>query len=104
MQSVIGDDVIRPSKPTQGASYAVQPTLTDYHHGQITKIVLTIEEGKWQVDIPFKPCSSREGVPLLAKWLAAVDPPQFIPINREESSSSMYVETSSMNLTCSYLN
>ncbi|KAF9460741.1 Gryzun, putative trafficking through golgi-domain-containing protein [Collybia nuda] len=55
---------------------------------KVSKVVLTIEESQWQVVIPFSPCGSRKGVPLLAKWLACTNPPRFIPMNREETLSS----------------
>ncbi|KAJ7209783.1 Gryzun, putative trafficking through golgi-domain-containing protein [Mycena pura] len=54
---------------------------------KIAKVILTLAEGPWAIQIPFDP-SSRRGSPRPpARWLSSIDPLRFIPINREDYTS-----------------
>ncbi|RDB24899.1 Trafficking protein particle complex subunit 11 [Hypsizygus marmoreus] len=54
---------------------------------KVSKVLLTITEGTWKVDVPFNPCGFRRGLPPTSRWLSSLDPPRYIPVKREESSS-----------------
>lgn len=56
---------------------------------KINSFVLTIEENGWKIEIPFEPRSNRSPSGLTGKWLSSVDPPRFIPIQREEHHSTV---------------
>ncbi|KAG5645413.1 hypothetical protein DXG03_006237 [Asterophora parasitica] len=58
---------------------------------KVSKLVLTIEEGTWKIEIPFNPCGSRNGLSPLSRWLSSVDSPQYLPIEREGAASSANV-------------
>ena len=52
---------------------------------QVSKLVLTIRERSWWIEVPVIPSPSP--APLTApRWLASVDPPRFVPIRREDHS------------------
>ncbi|RDX49266.1 hypothetical protein OH76DRAFT_1483227 [Lentinus brumalis] len=54
-------------------------------HVSVAKLVLTIKERSWWIEVPIVPTPSSS--PLIApRWLASVDPPRFIPIRREDHS------------------
>ncbi|KIK09233.1 hypothetical protein K443DRAFT_671719 [Laccaria amethystina LaAM-08-1] len=50
---------------------------------KVTKLALTIEVNTWKVEIPLPPCSSRVQAGHAPRWLSSLDPPKFIPIERE---------------------
>lgn len=50
---------------------------------KVTKLTLTIELNTWKVEIPVLPCSSRVQGGHAPRWLSSLDPPKFIPIERE---------------------
>ncbi|KAJ6491785.1 Gryzun, putative trafficking through golgi-domain-containing protein [Mycena vitilis] len=54
---------------------------------KITKVILTLTEGPWTIQIPFDPSGARGSAVPSARWLSSVDPPRFIPIEREDFSS-----------------
>ncbi|KAJ6497565.1 Gryzun, putative trafficking through golgi-domain-containing protein [Mycena sanguinolenta] len=54
---------------------------------KISKVVLTLTEGPWTIQIPFDPSGTRGSAAPAARWLSSVDPPRFLPIGREDSSS-----------------
>ncbi|TFK44945.1 Gryzun, putative trafficking through golgi-domain-containing protein [Crucibulum laeve] len=54
---------------------------------RVKKLVLTIEENAWKIEIPFDACGARQGSAPTARWLSSLDPPRFIPIKREDCSS-----------------
>ncbi|KAJ7716532.1 Gryzun, putative trafficking through golgi-domain-containing protein [Mycena metata] len=54
---------------------------------KILKVVLTLVEGPWTIQIPFDPSKSRGSSVPSARWLSSVDPPRFFPITREDFSS-----------------
>lgn len=58
---------------------------------QISRLVLTIIESSWKIEIQFNPCTFRQSLSPITRWLSSIDPPRYTPIKREESSSIMYV-------------
>ncbi|KAJ6593407.1 Gryzun, putative trafficking through golgi-domain-containing protein [Mycena capillaripes] len=54
---------------------------------KISKVILTLTEGPWTIQIPFDPSGTHGSTVPSARWLSSVDPPRFIPIAREEFSS-----------------
>ncbi|KAJ7287102.1 Gryzun, putative trafficking through golgi-domain-containing protein [Mycena rebaudengoi] len=54
---------------------------------KVLKVVLTLAEGPWTIQIPFDPSGSRGGSLPPARWLSSLDPPRFIPVSREDVSS-----------------
>ncbi|KAJ6589938.1 Gryzun, putative trafficking through golgi-domain-containing protein [Mycena vulgaris] len=54
---------------------------------KISKVIVTISEGPWSIQIPFDPSRPRGSTLPAARWLSSIDPPRFIPIAREEFSS-----------------
>ncbi|KAF5386217.1 hypothetical protein D9615_002311 [Tricholomella constricta] len=54
---------------------------------KVSRLALTIEEGTWKIEIPFDPCGFRQGLSPRSRWLSSVDPPRYLPIEREASSS-----------------
>ncbi|GLB37359.1 putative foie gras liver health family 1 [Lyophyllum shimeji] len=72
-----------------GGSFVFSGTLScDFPTSlKVTELLLTMEEGQWKIEIPFNPCGSREGAPTHARWLSSVEPPQYVPIKREMSST-----------------
>ncbi|KAI9062346.1 hypothetical protein FKP32DRAFT_1593495 [Trametes sanguinea] len=54
----------------------------------ISKLVLTIKESSWWIEIPIIPAPAKsEGALTAPRWLCSVDPPRFIPIRREDHSA-----------------
>ncbi|KAI8973973.1 Gryzun, putative trafficking through golgi-domain-containing protein [Trametes punicea] len=54
----------------------------------VSKIVLTIKENSWWLEIPIIPSIARSEHALIApRWLCSVDPPRFVPIRREDHSA-----------------
>ncbi|KJA28858.1 hypothetical protein HYPSUDRAFT_33253 [Hypholoma sublateritium FD-334 SS-4] len=66
-----------------GSIAASAPTVL-----KVTSIVVTIEENQWVVEMPFEPCTTRSVADAPSKWLSSIDPPKFIPIQREEYRST----------------
>ncbi|KAJ7030012.1 Gryzun, putative trafficking through golgi-domain-containing protein [Mycena alexandri] len=54
---------------------------------KISKVVLTLVEGPWTIQIPFDPSKARGSSVPAARWLSSVDPPRFLPVTREDFSS-----------------
>ncbi|KAF8070400.1 Foie gras liver health family 1-domain-containing protein [Lyophyllum atratum] len=54
---------------------------------KVSKLLLTMEEGTWKIEIPFDPCSFRHGLSPVSRWLSSIDPPQYVPLKREAASS-----------------
>ncbi|KAF7315077.1 hypothetical protein MIND_00021900 [Mycena indigotica] len=50
---------------------------------KITQLVLTLTEGPWTIRIPFDAVGQNPST----RWLSSIDPPCFIPINREDCTS-----------------
>ncbi|KAI1785207.1 Gryzun, putative trafficking through golgi-domain-containing protein [Ganoderma leucocontextum] len=51
----------------------------------VAKLVLTIRERNWWIEVPILPEASRPDRTLTApKWLCSVDPPQYVPMRRED--------------------
>ncbi|KAF5317621.1 hypothetical protein D9758_018225 [Tetrapyrgos nigripes] len=53
----------------------------------ITQLRFLMVDGAWKIEIPLDPCRTRSALPPPARWLAAAEPPRFIPVKREEFSS-----------------
>ncbi|TBU21299.1 Gryzun, putative trafficking through golgi-domain-containing protein [Dichomitus squalens] len=54
-------------------------------HLSVSKLVLTIKERSWWIEVPIVPEASRPDDSLMApKWLCTVDPPQYLPMRRED--------------------
>ncbi|KAI0090763.1 Gryzun, putative trafficking through golgi-domain-containing protein [Irpex rosettiformis] len=60
----------------------------------IAKVVLTLEEASWTVDLPITPSASHGDRSQLPRWLTAVSPAKFVPIRRDSQlpMSSMVVK------------
>ncbi|KAH9944784.1 Gryzun, putative trafficking through golgi-domain-containing protein [Amylocystis lapponica] len=56
---------------------------------KISRLVLTMKEASWSIEIPLHPISSRNGFPLSPKWLRSLDPVQFTPIRSNHHSSAI---------------
>ncbi|KAJ7099520.1 Gryzun, putative trafficking through golgi-domain-containing protein [Mycena belliarum] len=54
---------------------------------KILKVILTLTEGPWNVQIPFDPSGPRGSALPVGRWLSSIDPPRFIPVTRDEFSS-----------------
>ncbi|KAJ7270064.1 Gryzun, putative trafficking through golgi-domain-containing protein [Mycena haematopus] len=54
---------------------------------KILKVVFTLTEGPWIIQIPFDPSGPRGSAVHVARWLCSVDPPRFLPVEREDFSS-----------------
>ncbi len=56
-------------------------------HVSVVKLVLTIKERSWWIEVPMIPEASRPGHSLIApKWLCSVDPPRYVPMRRQDHS------------------
>ncbi|PIL33423.1 hypothetical protein GSI_04045 [Ganoderma sinense ZZ0214-1] len=56
-------------------------------HVSVAKLVLTIKERSWWIEMPIVPEASRPDLSLTApKWLCSVDPPQYVPMRRQDHS------------------
>ncbi|KAF9809102.1 hypothetical protein IEO21_07571 [Rhodonia placenta] len=53
---------------------------------KITKLVLTLKEGSWQIQVPLFPSATHAGA-TYPKWLNKVEPLTFVPIRREHYST-----------------
>ncbi|KAL4248314.1 hypothetical protein ABKN59_006671 [Abortiporus biennis] len=53
----------------------------------VEKLVLTMKEGSWSVELPILPNSRRSIASQVPRWLSSLSPPRFIPIQREHTSS-----------------
>ena len=80
----------------------VRTFLTVLVHGiefrcQVSKIIVVIEEPQngWVVEVPILPPGSGSGLgvgtgrPTVGWWLTSLDPPRFVPIQREEGHRSL---------------
>ncbi|KZT21090.1 hypothetical protein NEOLEDRAFT_1244812 [Neolentinus lepideus HHB14362 ss-1] len=54
---------------------------------KILKVVITIKEGSWWVEMPFDPCNARRTTASIPKWLWSVDPVRHVAVQRPEYSS-----------------
>ncbi|KAF8160473.1 Gryzun, putative trafficking through golgi-domain-containing protein [Mycena galopus ATCC 62051] len=54
---------------------------------KISKVILTLSEGPWTIQIPFDPSGRRGSIASAGRWLSSVEPPWFLPIAREDFSS-----------------
>ncbi|KAJ7772064.1 Gryzun, putative trafficking through golgi-domain-containing protein [Mycena maculata] len=72
-----------------GASVVFTGTLSSDipTSSKISKVVLTLTEGPWTIQVPFDPSGPRGSTPPAARWLSSIDPPRFIPLARDEFSS-----------------
>ena len=57
---------------------------------QISKVVLTLKEGNWWVEIPLVPSGS-DDMSSVPKWLISEDPVRFVPVRRGDSSFATWV-------------
>ena len=56
-------------------------------HVSVAKLVLTIKERSWWIEVPIIPEASRPDLSLIApKWLCSVDPPLYVPMRRQDHS------------------
>ena len=56
-------------------------------HLSVAKLVLTIKERSWWIEVPVLPETSRPDHSLTApKWLCSVDPPRYVPMRRRDHS------------------
>ncbi|KAL0955838.1 hypothetical protein HGRIS_002040 [Hohenbuehelia grisea] len=62
-------------------SSAVTATLN------ITKVVVTLKEGDWTIEMPFDPRDARQEWTGPPRWLSSLTPLRFVPITRDNSSS-----------------
>ncbi|KAI0343684.1 hypothetical protein BDW22DRAFT_1328221 [Trametopsis cervina] len=53
----------------------------------IAKVVLTLKESSWTVELPISSPTIRGGQIPSPRWLASVDPPKFVPIRRDSQLS-----------------
>ncbi|KAI0669705.1 Gryzun, putative trafficking through golgi-domain-containing protein [Trametes maxima] len=54
----------------------------------VTKIVFTIKQNSWWIEVPVIPAiSSLEHALTAPRWLFSVDPPRFVPVRREDHSA-----------------
>ncbi|KIP04097.1 hypothetical protein PHLGIDRAFT_31528 [Phlebiopsis gigantea 11061_1 CR5-6] len=49
----------------------------------ISRLVLTLKESSWWIELPLQPSSIRNGSPSPPRWLSSLDPVRFIPIRRD---------------------
>jgi len=68
-------------------SFSFHRVIADHAVLKVSKIVLTLEEQSWNIEVPFDSFTSREGSIPIAKWLRSLDPVQYFPITREIYSS-----------------
>ncbi|PCH35565.1 glutathione transferase omega-1 [Wolfiporia cocos MD-104 SS10] len=54
---------------------------------KITKLVLTLQEEKWRIEIALHPSSTRHAMHTFPHWLTSSNPVQFIPIRKDHYSS-----------------
>ncbi|KDQ50908.1 hypothetical protein JAAARDRAFT_41691 [Jaapia argillacea MUCL 33604] len=55
---------------------------------KVAKVVLTMREGKWWIEIPFDPSKSRQAALNNPKWLSSTKPPRYVPVGRSECHST----------------
>ncbi|KAI0359646.1 hypothetical protein OH77DRAFT_1587090 [Trametes cingulata] len=73
-----------------GATIALTGSVSSAIPQQISvsKLVLTIKENSWWIEVPITPQTSQLEHALTApRWLCSVDPPRFVPIRREDHSA-----------------
>ncbi|KAH9915858.1 Gryzun, putative trafficking through golgi-domain-containing protein [Fomitopsis serialis] len=54
---------------------------------KIERLVLTLKEGKWNIQIPLYPANTKHGGAPYPQWLSSFDPPTYIPVRRDQYSS-----------------
>ncbi|KAI0079255.1 hypothetical protein K474DRAFT_1617849 [Panus rudis PR-1116 ss-1] len=54
----------------------------------VSKLLLTLKTGTWLIELPLQPNSRRSGTTPNPKWLSSVNPPRFIPIQRDHYSAA----------------
>ncbi|TFK50937.1 hypothetical protein OE88DRAFT_1726063 [Heliocybe sulcata] len=54
---------------------------------KVAKLIVTLKQGSWWVEIPFDPSSARPTSASNPKWLWSVDPVQYLAVQRPEYSS-----------------
>ncbi|CAL1711378.1 unnamed protein product [Somion occarium] len=52
----------------------------------VSKLVLTLKEGNWNIDLPLHPNSRRSGTIPYPRWLGSLSPVRFIPVHRDNYS------------------
>lgn len=72
--------------------------LSLIQHLQITKVVLTLKEGRWWIELPLAPTATRSGSIQPPRWLKSVSPPQFITLRPDGSTSMSSVTCVSCSL------
>nr|GAT57844.1 glutathione transferase omega-1 [Mycena chlorophos] len=81
-----------------GRLSSAQPALF-----KLSKIVLTLSEGPWVIRVPFDANGLRGSQTPAPRWLSSLDPPRFIPVNREDCSSvSVHHRTHNIVLSLSH--
>ena len=61
---------------------------TDILPSQVSKLVFTIKESNWWIEVPIVPRAAQLEHALTApRWLCSVDPPRFVPIRREDHTT-----------------
>ncbi|KAF7792767.1 hypothetical protein EIP86_003865 [Pleurotus ostreatoroseus] len=53
----------------------------------ISKVVLTLKEGSWWIEIPLTPTATRSGSTQPPRWLKSVSPPRFVTLRPDGSTS-----------------
>lgn len=54
---------------------------------QVSKVVLTIKERSWWIEVPIVPNTAHVEQALTAsRWLCSIEPPRFVPIRRKDHS------------------
>ncbi|EKM53402.1 uncharacterized protein PHACADRAFT_163712 [Phanerochaete carnosa HHB-10118-sp] len=57
----------------------------------ISKLVLTVKESSWWIELPVQPISIRNGIVPTPRWLTSLEPPKFLPIRRDPSHPVSHV-------------
>ncbi|KAG2016097.1 glutathione transferase omega-1 [Coprinopsis cinerea AmutBmut pab1-1] len=75
----------------------------------VEKVLLNLEQNKWKIQMPLSLNMSRTSSRIQPRWLRSLDPPRFIPVNRQEFSFAIVkhrphlVDVSISHHTPSYL-
>lgn len=58
---------------------------------QVSKLLLSLVEGGWKIDMPLDPCCTYQGSMPSGRWLRSLDPLRFIPVQRDDFSTVLCV-------------
>ncbi|KAJ8480730.1 hypothetical protein ONZ45_g15551 [Pleurotus djamor] len=74
---------------SKGATIVFSGSISSTTPGayEVTKLVLTLEEGSWLIEVPFGPHAAQLFIPREPRWLTSLNPPSFVPIQRSDCSS-----------------